>query len=489
MDLRKLHRNKIEKTVFGSFGGAWSMLIHDKTTSELINTLFKKSDLLDYYITGIFSIDKKYPNWNLPIIYFVNCTKEVSKKINKEFLLENHPPIQVFSLCEPEGLDPLIKCTVTHLNMTAVEERIFTCDLENLISLANILDSKFIISYEDSTKKVAEKVQNNVNGSKLLDNKKEVSFLFLDRTLDIYTPFLYFFSFRSMMVEIGSPDCNDNYFPEVRNKHLGEVNEVLQNSVKKLQENFEKLSSKNVDIHVLDSLVIEAPKNMELKANIEKYTDYLNKAIQKLELVKEIAESQQELILGKDKAGNKITFQLDAYMPIIFSPSMTFEDRLGLLFLLKATGVILQKSEKELLISKGFAKKDLDLIFNQRNHMRRTRQRKTEFEISRYEPMLLDVVESFLLRHRVFPSFSKVKDKLDSLRRSSMMNCGKATKSTLVVYVNHGLCVEEMKLAYLISEKMGVECIFGSNKILTRSEGINEFRTNKDLQETQFANK
>ena len=129
------------------------------------------------------------------------------------------------------------------------------------------------------------------------------------------------------------------------------------------------------------------------------------------------------------------------------------------------------------------------MIFKQRNQVLRVKQRKTEFEISRYEPVILDVVESFVTHSREFPSFGQKIQKFDSLRKSCMLNSNKATKNILVVYVNNGLSIEELKLAYLISENFGIECFFGSNKILKKSQFIQEFRTNKELQEIQFTEK
>ena len=66
-----------------------------------------------------------------------------------------------------------------------------------------------------------------------------------------------------------------------------------------------------------------------------------------------------------------------------------------------------------------------------------------------------------------------------------MINSNKASKTVLIVYINNGLSIEEMKLAYLITEQYGVECFIGSNKILTRNEFIKEFRVNKELHENK----
>lgn len=481
MDLKKLYKQKIEEFIFRSFDDAWSILIHDKITSNLIHPFFKKSDLLNYRITGIYSIGDDTPSWDLPAIYFVECNKEIVNKINSEFKSNKYSSIKVFSLKEVNGLDPLIKCTVINLEAEILEERVFKCSCENISAISNILNSKITVSCISSSRKTAEYIEKKLKVP--FESKSEASLLVLDRTVDLYTPLMYFFTFRTMLREVGTVDCNDDYFKEIKNKHLGEVNKSLQYSVMKIQESVKKLDQKNVNIDALDTLVLEAPKNIELKKNIEKYSGYLQKCVQKLEKIKEIAASQQDLVLEKDRSGNRVCISLDSFLSVIVSPGLSVEDRVALLFLLKAKGITLTDSEVNLLKGRGFSESDLNLIFNRRNQILRNKELKYVYDISRYEPVIADIIESFVADKSSFETIGIVPEKISSLRKTTMLSSVKQPRETLLVYVKNGLAIEEIRLAYSLSEKLGIEILIGSDKILDRKEFVEEYRTNKELHE------
>lgn len=485
MDLKKLYKQKIVDEVFMSFNMSWSVLIHDPTSASIINPLFKKSDLLDYCITAVYSIGEQRQGWDLPAIYFVSCRKEVARKINEEFRSRKYSTVNVFSLCPPEGLDPLIKCRVIELDIEPLEERVFRCREESLCCLASILNAKFIISFIDCTKALAEKI-NNLCTYDTPQNRTPVSLLVLDRTIDLYTPLMYFFTLKSVLCEIGPVDTRDSYFKEIRNMHLEEVGNHLKYTVRRLTENISKPNNDKVDINTLTSMVFEAPKNIETKKNVAKYAEYLDKCISHCGMIHDTVVAQQNLVLGEDGSGNKHPITLDAFLSIIVSPSMSAEDRAGLLFLLKANGIVFTESEKTLLMSRGFSKEDLDIKFIRRNQILRNKETKSYHKVCRYRPVLFDVVESFATRQRVFQTLNIADARVDSLRRSTMISSEKPPRRVVVVYMKNGMSIEETTIAYKLTEKLGIEFIFGSDKVLTRKEFTEEYRSNKDLHETAF---
>lgn len=485
MDLKKLYKQKIVDEVFMSFDMSWSVLIHDPSSASIINPLFKKSDLLDYSITAVNSIGESRQDWDLPAIYFVSCKKEVARKINEEFKSRKYSAINVFSLCSPEGLDPLIKCKVMGLDMEALEERVFRCEEESLHCLANILNAKLIISFVSCTKILAEKI-NSLCTYDTPEKRTTVSLLVLDRTIDLYTPLMHFFTFKSILCEIGPVDTKDSYFKEVRNMHLEEVGNHLKYTVRKLTESISKSKDDKVDINTLTSMVFEAPKNIETKKNVAKYAEYLEKCISHCGMIHDTVVAQQNLVLGEDGSGNKHPITLDAFLSIIVSPSISVEDRTGLLFLLKANGIVFTESEKALLMNRGFSKEDLDIRIIRRNQILRNKEAEQYHTICRYRPVLFDVVESFVTRQRVFQTLNITDVKVNSLRRSTMISSEKPPRRVVVVYVKNGMSIEETTIAYKLTEKLGVEFIFGSDKILTRREFAEEYRNNKNLHETAF---
>lgn len=482
MDLRGLYRQKIVDEIFTCFDMSWSVLVHDPTSASIINPLFRKSDLLDYCITSVHSIGEDRKSWDLPAIYFVSCRKEVARKINEEFRSRKYSAVAVFSLCSPEGLDPLIKCKVMKLGIEALEERTFRCEEDGLRCLSSILNARFVISFIGCTQSLAERI-NSLCTYEM--QEKSVCLLVLDRTIDLCTPLMYFFTFRSVLCEIGTIDTEDTYFKEIRNMSLEDVGSHLKYTVGRLTESIAKSRDK-VDINMLASMVFEAPRNIETKKNVEKYAGYLEKCISHCNMIHDTIVAQQTLVLGEDVYGNKQPITLDTFLSLIVSPSISTDDRAGLLFLLKANGIVFTESEKALLMSKGFSQGDLDIKINRRNQILRNKETKPYHDVCRYRPVLFDVVESFATRRRVFQTLNIADEKTDSLRRSTMISSEKAPRRVVVVYVKNGISIEETTIAYKLTERLGIEFIFGSDKILTRKEFAEEYRTNKNLHETAF---
>lgn len=63
MDLKTLYKQKIIHDVLNCYNKAWSVLIHDNFGSDVLNQVFKKSDLLEYGITGIFTLGDEDEKW------------------------------------------------------------------------------------------------------------------------------------------------------------------------------------------------------------------------------------------------------------------------------------------------------------------------------------------------------------------------------------------------------------------------------------------
>ncbi|KAM0680766.1 syntaxin binding protein 1 [Glugoides intestinalis] len=484
MDLRKLHKQKIIDEVLKSFEGTWSVIIYDSITVHIINSLFKKSDLLDFGITAMFSIVDERPTWDMPAIYFLNCTRGISKQINQENNEKKYSAIRVFSLTEPEGLDKLIKYKVIHTQINILEERIFKCEWSNILSLSSILNCKLNVTCIECTTDLAQKMVNILK--KQQEYEVEATLLVLDRTVDLFSPLMFFFSFRTILREISTVDCSDDYYKEIRNKHLGEISDYLQSSVLRIQERLQRLGNKNVGFEELDKLVLEAPKNIELKKNIEKYSDYLKLCFKKLETVKELVDAQQNLVLEKDENGEKLCISLDTFFNHLISPSLSIDDRVALLFLLKVKGIQFTDTEANLLKANGFTDDDIKVMFNRRNQVLRTKERLYKYNISRYEPALVDIIESFTKGQGVFKALSEEKPRIGSLRKSTMICSEKQPRRIICVYVKNGLCIEELRIAYSLSESLGIEVMLGGDKILTKRLFVEEYRKNKELQETSF---
>ncbi len=122
MGLKKLNKQKIIEEVLSCYDFVWSILIHDQVSAGILNLLLSKSDLIDYDMTGIYSIGQETEKWDISAIYLVNCKDEIAKAINSEFKSKKYTIFQVFSLCNPQGLNPAIKCKVVKLEVNVLQK-------------------------------------------------------------------------------------------------------------------------------------------------------------------------------------------------------------------------------------------------------------------------------------------------------------------------------------------------------------------------------
>lgn len=476
MDLRKLYKQKLADDVLKSCGNAWYVLICDSVTQNILNKIFKRSDLVDYNIAAVLSLLDERPSWKLAGVYFVNCTKEVGKAITKDYTSGKYSTIEVFSLYEPQGLDKRIKCTVVNVDIVVNEERVFQCSWENLSGLEKLLNVSFQTSYVPCTMHLAGQINQKMQHG----SATTAHLLVLDRKMDLLTPLMYFFTFRSILSDFEGLECKDGYFKSVRNLHIGEVGKKLQETVQKLQESVEKLDKENVSIETLGTMVLEAPKHMELREGVEKYSGLLERSFQRLDELKDVVEAQQRLATGRDKDGDRVRIALTNYIEVVGSPYLTKDDKASIVYMMLVKGFRFSPEELLLLESKGLAEEDGKLAFDTRS-IETMEPREYKYDISRYEPVIGRIIERFIAQRETFGTFGEVHEKVGSLRKSTMINSEKQPRKIIVVYVANGLSIEETALAYRFSESLGIELLIGGDKIFTRIEAIEEYRSNKNL--------
>lgn len=482
MDLKKLQRQKIIDEILNCYNFAWSFLIHDQISMNLLSSLFHKSDLIDYGVTGLFSVGDKNKKWDVPAIYFLNCTKEISRVINEDYKSNKYSDFRVFSICEPVGLDPMIKVKVVNVNIKIVEERIFKCDIHDLPSLSNILNGKFIISYANPSQKFAESI-NRICKYESSEGLKNIFFLALDRTIDLVTPILHSLTFRSVLNELENTDLKDGYYKQLRDLNLSEVVDHLNYTIKTLCEKSQKLNDSKLDIDFMSSMVTEIPKDEELKNNVAKHLEYLTRSKEYYESVKDQILKEQMLATGEDKNGSKVQITLDSCLSFILSPSVSNTNKNALILLLKLRGISFTESEIQMLKAKGFSNDYLSLRFQRNNQIIVQKKDIKNAPLIKFTPILSDVVESFATKKQVFQTLNIADTTIDSLRKSRMINTVKPPRKVIVVYMKGGLCTEELTHAYKLSMKLGYEFIFGSDRILTRKQFIEDYKVNPDFWE------
>lgn len=485
MNLENLLKQKIVDDVLSIYPSSWTVLVYDASVAMIIRRLFSRTDLLSYNIMYCNHIEEERQEWDFPVIYFLSCSKENSRVINSEFAAHKYSSFQVCSLTQPEGLDEIIKAKVVLLNIMAIEERIFNCMPENLTSLSNVLNVNFRVNYMPATKELAESVKKACAHEKRSD-ARDASLLIVNRAVDLFSPLMHFFTFKSALAETNGGKFEEGFgdpvFPELRYKHLAEVSGVLQFHVNRLNRNVADLNKKKVDTTSLGKMVIDAPKNIEVKEAVQKYSNHLKGCLKRLEDLKPLVEAEQLLATDFDSNGRRTKKTLDYFLKIIGSTRFEKTDKLRLLYLLKARNISFTQAETKILRNIGFLAEDIDATFETGMSIKRESAPEFTYDMSRYEPILSDLVRGYVGGKAVFQSIGAAPVEVNSLRKTFMISSQKkSVKRIVVAYVTGGLSVEECRIAYSLSEQLGIELFCGSETMITPGEFIETLKKAKSL--------
>ena len=488
MNIKEILRKKIIKEVLTLYKADWSVLVYDKTAGEIMIDLFTKSELNDYSISEAFLINANKPEWDFPAVYFILGTKANYDQINEEFdnkTFSKYTVIILDLIDDYNGyLNEIIKTTVLSCNLNVLEERIFTCEYKNVIkSLEFVLDTTFTIYKMPCIKQLPPFTETGKN-----DNPSD--FLILERSFDLFTPLIHFFTFKSILSEIyPDTDLDDHYklYKEIRYRHMAEIHKILQYNINKLNKNMEQLDKK-LSTTELSKMVLDAPDNIKMKESIEKYSNYLRDAFTRLEYLQETLSDDKnfnclieaELILATgNKEGNRVSIDLSLLFDLLASTQLQRPDKLRLLYLIKFRGLGLTVTERSILKQSGFSSEDIDCKLDLSNKYKRAMEKEYKYEISRFEPFLTDIIndammgdfKSFLIKANNL-DFSKKAEEVFSLRKTKMLTIKKKSvnRRKIVIYIKNGMTVEECRLAYDLSEALGIELFLGSDKMLKPTE-------------------
>ena len=225
-----------------------------------------------------------------------------------------------------------------------------------------------------------------------------------------------------------------------------------------------------------------------MKESIEKYSNYLRDAFTRLEYLQETLSDDKnfnclieaELILATgNKEGNRVSIDLSLLFDLLASTQLQRPDKLRLLYLIKFRGLGLTVTERSILKQSGFSSEDIDCKLDLSNKYKRAMEKEYKYEISRFEPFLTDIIndammgdfKSFLIKANNL-DFSKKAEEVFSLRKTKMLTIKKKSvnRRKIVIYIKNGMTVEECRLAYDLSEALGIELFLGSDKMLKPTE-------------------
>lgn len=478
MDLRRILREKIRQEVFQVIDSEWITLVYDAEAAAIIHPIFTRSDLLQYNIMLSLDIGEEREAWEYPAIYFVSCDSQVSSIINSEFSAKKYSAFFVCSLVQPEGLDPMIKYKVVHTNIRAIEERIFTCAPDQLRGLCGLVGTGICVNYLPNEQRLASDIAEEAASQ---DRAGEATTLILvNRKCDVFTPLLHFFTFKSVLAELKKDvSADDMLWPDLRYRHLAEIGAFLQGQANRLSRNVESLNStKKVDMSALSQLAVEAPKNNKIKEEIMKYSEYLKEALKSLQDGSDLIEAEQILATDRDASNRPAKKGMDYFFNLLGSAKLSRLDKKRLLYLMKAKGLTVTRTEAEILRGNGLDAEDIEANVHRADHIA-LEQEEYKYDMSRYEPAIAGLLRRHAEKKAVFQRIGSESTGAVSLRKSAMITTSqrKTARRVWVLYMRGGLTVEETRIAYLLSNELGVELLVGADKIITPSEFIQQLRS------------
>jgi len=476
MDLPELLKNKIIEDVFRSHHNAeWSLLIYDSHAAAIMKNIFVKSEFINHNIVISQRIEEQRMPVDFPVIYFVRGEEDVANTINRDFDSKMYSSFVVCTLERCEWLNPLIKTKVVDTDFVAVEQRVFKCSPDRLYSVGKTLNSVFNVSYSGYVcRKPAEMFDEAAH-----NDYRRGEMIILDRSVDLFSPFMHFFTFRTLLEDLGVEEVEvfsqeymrDKIWESVRCVHLGEVNETLRHHAHILSKIAQRLDTK-VDNKELMKMVLDAPAASKTKESLSRLIRMAQKCYNKFDYLSRFVGIEQQLSTGYESDGSKWKMKVDEVFEHLCNGRIEKPDRVRILMLLKANGYKLQENEKEMLKHAGFTSKEIGLEFeNQELFVPLKEKIDHRYEVSRYEPVLSNVLKSFIEKkqgHIDVSCLTHSRAHLKSLRKSYLLSVKRDVlhKKVYCVYIIGGMTFEEIRVVYELSESLGVEIVIGSDRII-----------------------
>lgn len=489
MDIKNSLKQKIIKKVLNSIQDSdWSVLVYDRSCALILKNLFTKSEFITYNIVMSQYIDEERDQADFPAIYFVKCLKNISKIINSDYLNKKYTSLMVCTLVEPEDLNLEICWKHVHVNFVGIEDRVFISSIQDLYSVGDVLNTYFYVEYAS---------RNLKNECEILDTKFKANhrsgkLIVFDRCIDMYTPFLHFYTFQSMLEDINITDMSKIYeeygdtklWKDVRHVHLGDMSEILKSYLHNVTSSRKKLDG-NVNTKDLMKLVMDAPETFKTNEMLKLFFNLVEKCYEKFDYLGIFSEIEQTISTGTDKNRKKSRISVDDIMKYLCNKNIDMDDKLRLAYLYIFSGYEFTDTKKETLLKNGFSDKYFEIGYDNISQFKPlVYPYKYEYEVSRYEPTISVVLREYLKNNKklvdIF-SLEREKKSEQSLRRSALISVKKDVKTENIycIYIKGGVTYAEMACIYKLSDEMGIEFVIGSDKIIRPKEFINEIVNKK----------
>ncbi|RLW05805.1 hypothetical protein DV515_00004987 [Chloebia gouldiae] len=296
---------------------------------------------------------------------------------------------------------------------------------------------------------------------------------------------------------------DDDLWVKMRHKHIADVLEEIPKLLKDASSKTKAAEGK-LSISALSQLMKKMPL---YRKEISKQVLHLNIAEDCMSKFKSnierLCKTEQDLALGTDAEGEKVKDSMRVLLPVLLNKSHDSYDKIRaiLLYIFSTNGTTQENLDK--LIQNVHIESDSDMIKNwkyldvpvissfvpqQHKYVRRDRSKEETFQLSRWTPVIKDVMEDAIenkLDSKDWPYCSRCPPTWNgsgavSARQKPRASYREERRSgaRLIVFVIGGVTYSETRSAYEVTEAYkSCEVVIGSTHILTPRKLLEEVKS------------
>ncbi|XP_075364325.1 syntaxin-binding protein 3 isoform X2 [Mycteria americana] len=459
-----------------------------------------------------------------------SCAKSIKrcKEINISFFPYES---QVFTLNVP---DAFYRCYSPTLEKTKDKDAVMQVMAEQIVTLCATLDENPGVRYKsgpsDKASKLAQLVEKNLENYYKTDEKSQIKakthsqLIIIDRGFDPVSTVLHELTFQAMAYDL-LPIENDTYkyktegpagkereaileeddelWVKIRHKHIADVIEEIPKLLKEVSSK-RKATEGKLSISALAQLMKKMP---HARKEISRQVVHLNLAEDCMSKFKSniegLCKTEQDLALGTDAEGQKVKDSMRVLLPVLLNKNHESYDKIRaiLLYIFSTNGTTQENLDK--LIQNVQIESDSDMIRNwkylgvpvisssaaqQHKHPRRDRSSEETFQLSRWTPVIKDIMEDAIenkLDSKDWPYCFQCPPTWNGSGAVSARQKPKASyqdeqksSARLIIFVIGGITYSEMRSAYEVSQAhKSCEVVIGSTHILTPKRLLDEVKS------------
>uniref|UniRef100_A0A673CTT7 Syntaxin binding protein 3 n=1 Tax=Sphaeramia orbicularis TaxID=375764 RepID=A0A673CTT7_9TELE len=475
------------------------ILILDPFTTKLLSSCCKMSDLMSEKITIVEDLYKsREPVLEMKAIYFMSPTSKCVDAFIADFkpkpkykaayvYFTDYCPDELFNKMKLYCAKYIRVCKEINMSFMPQEAQVFTCDNPGAfksIYSPNSPDKKATMdTLADQLVTLCATLDEYPGG------KTQAQLLIVERGFDPVSPILHELTYQAMAYDLIDVQ-NDTYkykskdgsekqaqlneddmlWVKLRHKHIAEVSDNLAQMMKKMPSFRKQLTEKTVHLQLAEDCMQHFSNNVE-----------------------RLCKAEQDLAVGSDVEGVKVKDPMRTLLPVLLHPYSTYDKiRAVLLYIFSLNGTTDENLSK--LIQHVKIEDDREFILNwkelgvpiitspsffSRKPTRRDRSQEQTYNLSRWTPVIKDVMEVSEMKSSRCIVFSISPPSICLARQKHKPSAQdeRRSGSRLIIFVIGGISYSEMRCAYEVTQAVkSCEVIIGSSHILTPTSLLNDIK-------------